>query len=58
MILCLILKIRFIYVQHIFIVPSDNMEQFAFWVTTAGIIIGAVAAFFIVYSYLKSRRVL
>ncbi|XP_042452454.1 magnesium transporter MRS2-A, chloroplastic-like [Zingiber officinale] len=30
----------------------------AFWLTTAGIIIGAVAAFFIVYSYLKSRRVL
>ncbi|XP_074572990.1 magnesium transporter MRS2-A, chloroplastic-like [Curcuma longa] len=30
----------------------------AFWLTTSGIIIGAVAAFFIVYSYLKSRRVL
>ncbi|XP_065050738.1 magnesium transporter MRS2-11, chloroplastic-like isoform X2 [Musa acuminata AAA Group] len=29
----------------------------AFWLTTAGIIIGAVAAFFVVYSYLKSRRI-
>lgn len=30
----------------------------AFWLTTAGIIVGAVAAFFIMYSYLKSRRIL
>ncbi|XP_018685344.2 magnesium transporter MRS2-11, chloroplastic isoform X4 [Musa acuminata AAA Group] len=29
----------------------------AFWLTTTGIIIGAVAAFFVVYSYLKSRRI-
>ncbi|XP_039131184.1 magnesium transporter MRS2-A, chloroplastic isoform X1 [Dioscorea cayenensis subsp. rotundata] len=31
---------------------------FAFWLTTAGIIFGAVAAFFIMYSYLKARRIL
>ncbi|OAY84925.1 Magnesium transporter MRS2-A, chloroplastic [Ananas comosus] len=30
----------------------------AFWLTTAGIIIGAVAAFFLMYSYLKVRRIL
>ncbi|XP_058109991.1 magnesium transporter MRS2-A, chloroplastic isoform X2 [Magnolia sinica] len=30
----------------------------AFWLTTAGIIVGGVAAFFIMYSYLKSRRIL
>ncbi|RRT77113.1 hypothetical protein BHE74_00004778 [Ensete ventricosum] len=34
-----------------------NFEQCAFWLTTAGIIIGAVAAFFVVYSYLRSRRI-
>ncbi|URE19541.1 magnesium ion transmembrane transporter [Musa troglodytarum] len=33
-------------------------HSYAFWFTTAGIIIGAVAAFFVVYSYLKARRVL
>ncbi|WOL05005.1 magnesium transporter MRS2-11, chloroplastic-like isoform X1 [Canna indica] len=33
-------------------------QVFAFWLTTAGIIVGAVAAFFVVYSYLKSRRIL
>ncbi|CAL9124453.1 unnamed protein product [Musa acuminata var. zebrina] len=33
-------------------------HSYAFWLTTAGIIIGAVAAFFVVYSYLKTRRVL
>ncbi|KAM0943717.1 putative magnesium transporter MRS2 [Dioscorea sansibarensis] len=31
---------------------------FAFWLTTAGIIFGAVAAFFIMYSYLKVRKIL
>ncbi|XP_010247789.1 PREDICTED: magnesium transporter MRS2-11, chloroplastic [Nelumbo nucifera] len=31
---------------------------FAFWLTTGGIIVGAVAVFFIVYSYLKARRIL
>nr|XP_010923287.1 magnesium transporter MRS2-11, chloroplastic [Elaeis guineensis] len=30
---------------------------FAFWLTTAGIIVGAVAAFFIMYSYLRARRI-
>lgn len=31
---------------------------FAFWLTTAGIIVGGVAAFFIMYSYLRARRIL
>ncbi|KAJ9188751.1 hypothetical protein P3X46_000117 [Hevea brasiliensis] len=31
---------------------------FAFWLTTAGIIVGAVAAFFLVYWYLRARKVL
>ncbi|TXG73720.1 hypothetical protein EZV62_002299 [Acer yangbiense] len=31
---------------------------FAFWLTTAGIIVGAVVAFFIMYSYLKARKIL
>ncbi|KAI4382289.1 hypothetical protein MLD38_008270 [Melastoma candidum] len=31
---------------------------FAFWATTAGIIVGAVVAFFLMYSYLKSRKIL
>ncbi|KAB1227348.1 Magnesium transporter MRS2-A, chloroplastic [Morella rubra] len=31
---------------------------FAFWLTTAGIIIGAVAAFFLMYFYLKTRKIL
>ncbi|KAK1265137.1 hypothetical protein QJS04_geneDACA010619 [Acorus gramineus] len=30
----------------------------AFWLTTAGILVGAVAAFFIMYSYLKARKIL
>ncbi|KAM3740617.1 hypothetical protein ACB098_08G112100 [Castanea mollissima] len=31
---------------------------FAFWLTTAGIIVGAVIAFFLMYSYLKTRKIL
>ncbi|GKV16628.1 hypothetical protein SLEP1_g27247 [Rubroshorea leprosula] len=31
---------------------------FAFWLTTAGIIFGAVVAFFLTYSYLKTRKIL
>ncbi|XP_030958295.1 magnesium transporter MRS2-11, chloroplastic isoform X2 [Quercus lobata] len=31
---------------------------FAFWLTTAGIIVGAVLAFFLMYSYLKTRKIL
>ncbi|KAF9676286.1 hypothetical protein SADUNF_Sadunf09G0123100 [Salix dunnii] len=31
---------------------------FAFWLTTAGIIFGAVVAFFLMYSYLRARRIL
>ncbi|XP_038894959.1 magnesium transporter MRS2-11, chloroplastic isoform X2 [Benincasa hispida] len=31
---------------------------FAFWLTTAGIIVGAVVAFFLMYSYLRDRRIL
>ncbi|KAG5239260.1 hypothetical protein OIU76_015682 [Salix suchowensis] len=31
---------------------------FAFWLTTAGIIFGAVVAFFLMYSYLRARKVL
>jgi magnesium transporter len=32
--------------------------QFAFWLTTAGIIFGAVVAFFLTYSYLRTRKIL
>ncbi|KAK4286386.1 hypothetical protein QN277_002947 [Acacia crassicarpa] len=32
-------------------------RMFAFWLTTAGIIVGAVVAFFLMYSYLKARKV-
>uniref|UniRef100_A0A1D1XJI6 Magnesium transporter n=2 Tax=Anthurium amnicola TaxID=1678845 RepID=A0A1D1XJI6_9ARAE len=31
---------------------------FAFWLTTAGIIVGGVVTFFVIYSYLKARRIL
>ncbi|XP_052311896.1 magnesium transporter MRS2-11, chloroplastic isoform X3 [Populus trichocarpa] len=31
---------------------------FAFWLTTAGIIFGAVVAFFLTYSYLRTRKIL
>ncbi|KAK6247296.1 hypothetical protein QUC31_018861 [Theobroma cacao] len=31
---------------------------FAFWLTTAGIIVGAVVAFFLMYSYLRTRKIL
>lgn len=31
---------------------------FAFWLTTGGIIFGAVVAFFLMYTYLKARRIL
>ncbi|KAK9279308.1 hypothetical protein L1049_012987 [Liquidambar formosana] len=31
---------------------------FAFWLTTAGIIFGAVVAFFLMHSYLKARKIL
>ncbi|XP_022969526.1 magnesium transporter MRS2-11, chloroplastic-like [Cucurbita maxima] len=31
---------------------------FAFWLTTAGIIVGSVVAFFLVYSYFRDRRIL
>ncbi|XP_044479018.1 magnesium transporter MRS2-11, chloroplastic [Mangifera indica] len=31
---------------------------FAFWLTTAGIIVGAVVGFFLMYSYLKTRKIL
>ncbi|KAK7324893.1 hypothetical protein VNO77_28813 [Canavalia gladiata] len=32
-------------------------HMFAFWLTTAGIIIGGVIAFFLMYSYLRARRI-
>lgn len=32
-------------------------QVFAFWLTTAGIIVGAVLAFFLMYSYLKARKI-
>ncbi|XP_022752631.1 magnesium transporter MRS2-11, chloroplastic-like [Durio zibethinus] len=31
---------------------------FAFWLTTAGIIVGAVVAFFLMHSYLRTRKIL
>ncbi|CAA3022293.1 magnesium transporter MRS2-11, chloroplastic [Olea europaea subsp. europaea] len=33
-------------------------RAFAFWITTTGIIVGAVVAFFILYSYLRKRKIL
>lgn len=33
-------------------------HAFAFWLTTAGIIVGAVVAFFLMYSYLRARKIL
>ena len=34
------------------------LEQWAFWATTGGIAVGAVAGFFIMYKYLKDRKIL
>lgn len=34
-----------------------DLMQFAFWLTTAGIIIGAVIGFFLMYSYLRARKI-
>lgn len=31
---------------------------FAFWLTTGGIIVGAIVAFFLMYSYLRARKIL
>ncbi|KAL2536177.1 Magnesium transporter MRS2-11 [Forsythia ovata] len=31
---------------------------FAFWITTAGIIVGSLVAFFVMYSYLRKRKIL
>ncbi|KAJ4972189.1 hypothetical protein NE237_005288 [Protea cynaroides] len=33
-------------------------QVFAFWLTTAGIIVGAIAAFYLLYSYLRARKIL
>ncbi|CAK9186798.1 unnamed protein product [Ilex paraguariensis] len=33
-------------------------QVFAFWLTTAGIIVGAVVSFFLLYSYLRRRKIL
>ncbi|KAL6637619.1 hypothetical protein ACP70R_025191 [Stipagrostis hirtigluma subsp. patula] len=33
-------------------------NAFAFWATTGGIVVGAVAGFFLMYSYLKARKIL
>uniref|UniRef100_A0A0D9VXJ3 Magnesium transporter n=1 Tax=Leersia perrieri TaxID=77586 RepID=A0A0D9VXJ3_9ORYZ len=33
-------------------------NAWAFWATTGGIVVGAVAGFFIMYSYLKARKIL
>ncbi|BAF12833.1 magnesium transporter MRS2-A, chloroplastic [Oryza sativa Japonica Group] len=33
-------------------------NAWAFWATTGGIVVGAVAGFFIMYSYLKTRKIL
>ncbi|KAG8062132.1 hypothetical protein GUJ93_ZPchr0003g16872 [Zizania palustris] len=35
-----------------------EMNAWAFWATTGGIVVGAVAGFFIMYSYLKARKIL
>lgn len=32
-------------------------QAFAFWLTTGGIIVGAVVAFFLMYTYLKARKI-
>ncbi|KAF5751587.1 magnesium transporter MRS2-11 chloroplastic [Tripterygium wilfordii] len=33
-------------------------HAFAFWLTTVGIIVGAIVAFFFMYSYLRTRKIL
>lgn len=33
------------------------LMQLAFWLTTAGIIIGGIIAFFLMYSYLRARKI-
>lgn len=43
---------------HVTITILFYLMQFAFWLTTAGIIVGAVVAFFLMYSYLKTRKIL
>ncbi|XP_062214955.1 magnesium transporter MRS2-A, chloroplastic [Phragmites australis] len=35
-----------------------EMNAWAFWATTGGIVVGAVAGFFLMYSYLKARKIL
>lgn len=35
-----------------------EQHAFAFWITTAGIMIGIVVGFFLMYSYLKKRKIL
>lgn len=44
--------------EHVTTTLLFEFMQFAFWLTTAGIIFGAVVAFFLMYSYLKTRKIL
>jgi magnesium transporter len=41
-------------------VVDDNfvLEQWAFWATTGGIVVGAVTGFSLMHSYLKARKIL
>lgn len=34
-----------------------DLMQFAFWLTTSGIIIGGIVVFFIMYNYLRARKI-
>jgi len=34
-----------------------DVMQLAFWLTTAGIIVGGIIAFFLMYSYLRARKI-
>jgi hypothetical protein len=44
--------------EHDTVTLLYDFMQFAFWLTTAGIIFGAVVAFFLMHSYLKTRKIL
>jgi len=34
-----------------------DLMQFAFWLTTSGIIIGSIVVFFLMYNYLRARKI-
>lgn len=34
-----------------------DVMQFAFWLTTSGIIVGGIIVFFLMYNYLRARKI-